>query len=157
LEDGRFRFLFKILRVFYSVIFSVDVNARHGEALRLSAKNGHTEVVKILLEVLQATFWLSQFGTIDSPVNQKHGANHAVLENCPLRLACQNGHMECAKLLLQAGSNPGSASNYAIIRASENGHAGIVELLMKHKCCVCSRHKSTSSHSVMFIQSAKNR
>lgn len=74
------------------VIFEVkrvDPNSCLGgreTALHISAKNGHLELCKFLLEV-------------GANVNQKDGRL-----KIPLHLACSSGHLDVVKLLVQAGS-----------------------------------------------------
>ena len=77
------------------------------EALRIASKNGHTECVKILIDV-------------STP---KTSSSYA------LRLASENGHTECVKLLISV-SEPRSNNSEALRWASLNGHAECVKLLI---------------------------
>ena len=76
-----------------------------------SAKNGHTDVVKILLA--------------DPRVNP------AAQNNDAIRLASQYGHTDIVKILLSDPRvNPNADNNYAIGLASENGHTDVVKILL---------------------------
>lgn len=79
-----------------------------------AAKNGHADVVKILL----------MHACIDP----------AIRHNEPIRLAAKNGHLEVVKILRQkARVNPAAWNNQAILQATKNGHAGVVQELMQDK------------------------
>ena len=85
-----------------------------------AAKNGHSEVVKLLLAVpgidvnKEGRVWYISDDDRDS---------------IPLERAAENGHAEVVKLLLAA---PGIDVNkhYPLEKAAENGHAEVVKLLL---------------------------
>ena len=79
-------------------------------ALRWASRNGHTEIVKLLLEA---------------------GADVHAKNDGPLRLASENGHTEVVKLLLDAGTNF-HADNKALRWARRKGHTEVVKLLKAH-------------------------
>ncbi len=83
-------------------------------ALYLAAKNGHAEIVKLLL---------------------KNGrANPNALLSAPLRTACREGHVDVVKLLLEDGRvDPTAMNNQAVQFASANGHVDILRLLFFDK------------------------
>ncbi|KFO62919.1 Ankyrin repeat and death domain-containing protein 1B, partial [Corvus brachyrhynchos] len=84
-------------------------------ALHLAAKNGHSEVVEILLE---------QWEEIND-LNQN--------EETPFYLAVEGGHEKCAELLLEAGSdiNVLTQNNTSALQvAIQNGHLSLVTFLI---------------------------
>ncbi len=84
-----------------------DSKAGNSYALRCAAKNGHLEVVELLLPVS------------DPKAN----------DSWALRMAAQSGHLEIVKLLLPV-SDPKTYDSSALQRASENDHLEIVKLLL---------------------------
>ncbi|KAJ3284904.1 hypothetical protein HDU76_008209, partial [Blyttiomyces sp. JEL0837] len=92
----------------------VKVNALNNEAFRYACKNGHVEIVKMLLAT--------------------GGVNAAVDNNIAIRHAAMSGDLEIVKLLLEVeGVDAGALGNKAIISAAKNGHLEVVKLLMKAK------------------------
>ena len=88
------------------------VNENRNYPLELASRNGHTEIVKMLLE--------AGANTCDSKPDEGY---------C-LRLAAYNGHTTIVKLLLDAGANP-MADNYkALELALRMQHMDVVELLL---------------------------
>jgi ankyrin repeat protein len=84
----------------------IDVTSEDDKAIILASKNGHLEVVRLLI---------------------KNGAdcNYAIL------LASENGHVEIVRLLIENGADCNTWNNKVIRWASEDGHLEIVELLKK--------------------------
>ena len=76
-----------------------------------ATKNGHIEVVKVLLN--------------DSRVNPAADTNYAI------RLTAANGHVEVVKVLLaDPRVDPTADGNYAIRWAARNGHTEVVKVLL---------------------------
>ena len=123
-------------------------------ALTLSCENGHTDVVDFLIksggaefdradpekgytplmkacrtgQVCTVTYLLANYA-------DKIDINRSTLRNehNALSLACQNGHLQIAELLLQHGANPLQPlkdNSNCLIEASKGGHIKIVELLI---------------------------
>ena len=67
----------------YLVENGADIHAQNDESLRLSAKNGHLGVVKYLVE---------------------NGADVHADDDCALYLSACNGHLEVVRLLLENGA-----------------------------------------------------
>ena len=59
----------------------------------------------------------------------EHGANPTAQGNYAIKRASRNGHAEIVKLLLEHGADPTTDNNYALKWASHNGHAAVVEIL----------------------------
>ncbi|CEO97771.1 hypothetical protein PBRA_005885 [Plasmodiophora brassicae] len=90
-----------------------DPGAQQGAALCWSASNGHTRIVRLLVED----------GRV--PVNSRDGA--------PLIRAAENGHLETCKVLLEAGADPGLRESESLIFAVKYGHVDVVVLLAEHE------------------------
>ena len=127
------------------VINQLTSNSFTGDVNKLfmnSAKNGHTEVVNLLLKNPRvdpgsnnnyAIKWASECGHTevvklllkDSRVDPGDDNNFAI------RLASRNGHTEVVKLLLKDSRvDPGDDNNFAIRWASRNGHTEVVKILL---------------------------
>ncbi len=90
----------------------VDPSINDNFAIEYASKNGHLEIVKLLLQ--------------DERVDPSDHNNYAI------RLALQNGHTEIVKLLLQDKRvDPSVDNNYVIRIASLNGYVEIVKLLLQ--------------------------
>jgi len=79
--------------------------------LRNAADNGHTEVVKLLLE---------------------QGADVHAGYDYALRKAAMHDHTEVVKLLLEQGADVHAIDDYALRWAACSGHTEIVNILQKH-------------------------
>jgi hypothetical protein len=80
-------------------------------AIQWASKNGHVEVVKLLLS--------------DECVDPSDDGNYAIQQ------ASENGHVEVVKLLLSDERvDPSAHNNYAVRWASKNGHVEVVKLLL---------------------------
>jgi hypothetical protein len=60
----------------------------------------------------------------------KRHADPKTANNSPLRLAAENGHAECVKILINAGAN--AADREALLHAAKGGYADVVTLLARH-------------------------
>jgi len=115
-------------------------------ALQRASLRGHTEIVRMLLELPldrgvdpsandnDAFIWACRNGhtkiarlLLDLPLER--GVNPAANDNYPLETACTNGHTEIVRLLLDLplnrGVNPSACNNDAIRTASINGHTNL--------------------------------
>jgi ankyrin repeat protein len=89
----------------------VDPSAQDNCAIKWAARNGHTDVVRLLLG--------------DSRVEPS--ANY----NLAIRQAAQNGHTEVVELLLgDSRVDPSAQDNLAIQMAAYEGHTEVVRLLL---------------------------
>ena len=92
----------------------VDPSVDYNHAIRYASRNGHLEVVKLLLQ--------------DKRVDPSAGDNYAI------RKASENGHLEVVKLLLQDEKvDPSAGNNEAIRYASTHNHPEVVKLLLQDK------------------------
>ena len=95
--------------------WGAHVHADEGAALRQASKNGHTNVVQLLLQNLM-----------------QHG--RAGLDKA-LQFAAERGHADVAQLLIQHGADVNTSGNdgcRAISWASHEGHADVVKVLLQH-------------------------
>lgn len=92
-----------------------DCRSNDNWALRLASQNGHTEIVKMLLEK----------GLTDEDCRSNN--------NWALRRASENCHTDIVRMLLEnlTKEDCRSNNNYALRRASENGNTNIVKMLLK--------------------------
>jgi len=89
-----------------------DPSHNDNYAIQLASRNGHLEVVKLLLQ--------------DPRVDPSADDNYAI------ELAFRKGHLEVVKLLLQDPRvDPSADDNYAIQQASKNGLLEVVKLLLQ--------------------------
>jgi len=100
--------------------------------LRWAAENGHTKVVRFLLE---------------------HGANVHAQDDEALRWAAEKGNAETVRVLLEAGADVHSMGDYGIRLAAENGHTETVKVLLEHGADVYAwsnfalRHAKENGHT----------
>ncbi len=92
--------------------FGVDPSADDNGAISWASRNGHTSIVKLLLE--------------DPRVNPSANNNEAI------RLASEDGHTSTVKVLLEDPRiDPSASNNYAIRWALRNIHVDIVKMLLE--------------------------
>ena len=92
----------------------IDPSDNNNYAIKWASKNGHLEIVKLLLQ--------------DKRVDPSANNNYAI------KWASKNGHTEVVKLLLEDPRvDPSDYYNYAIRYASDNDHVEVVKLLLQDK------------------------
>ncbi len=158
----------------------IDVDATHtglknATALFMAAMNGHTLVVRLLLErkanVDKAVyggftplFVASHKGHLEIVrLLLQHGANsqHCSDEDklTPLHMACQEGHLAVVQLLLASGADPNHVSAKGMLpieAARKAGHAQVVSLLLRHAASeTSSETQSTNSDGFDDTSSAE--
>lgn len=113
-------------------------------AIQINSRNGHTEIVKLLLKDFRVNPAANDNNAIKLSSVYGHVENIKVLLKDPrvnpaadndyaVEMASQNGHVEIVKLLLKdLRVNPAAEENKAIQFASQNGHTEIVKLLLKN-------------------------
>jgi len=90
----------------------VDPSINGNYAIRMASQNGHTEIVRLLLQ--------------DERVDPSINGNYAI------RMASRNGHTDIVKLLLQDERvDPSVYDNNVIRGASQYGYTEIVKLLLQ--------------------------
>ncbi|KAL9055459.1 MAG: hypothetical protein Q9162_003557 [Coniocarpon cinnabarinum] len=122
----------------------VDVTAQgghHGTALQAASRNGHKEVVQILLDNG------AHVGT------QQDGPNSFALEAASIA-----GHKEIVEILLDRDTtvNPGESRDYrtALEAASMGGHADIIQTLLDHGADVSGPRRSSHSSNPLELAAA---
>ncbi len=122
-----------------------DPTLHNDHAIRIASANGHTEIVKLLLNDPRvdpssgdnyAIRHASEIGYIDivKLLLNDPRVDPSAYDNYAIRTASDTGQLEVVKLLLQDRRvDPSSDDNYAIKYASENGHTEIIRLLLQDK------------------------
>ena len=114
-----------------------DPSVDYNNAIRLASKNGHIEIVKILLQ--------------DKRVDPT--------DNWAIRIASQFGHIEIVKILLEDKRvDPSADDNYAIQYASQNGHTAVVKLLLhddRVNPAVCNNYSIKSAIENGYTETIK--
>jgi hypothetical protein len=87
----------------------IDLHAGDDDALQYAAWNGHTEMVRLLLD---------------------SGANIHARDDYALRMAASNGDRATFLLLVERGAYIHADDDYALKHAAFSGHTGIVDLLL---------------------------
>jgi len=86
----------------------VDIHGHNDYAIRSASQNGHFELVELLLE---------------------NGADIHAGNDYALRWASEKGYLKVVKLLLENGADVHAHNDYALRWASMNNHTEVVELL----------------------------
>ncbi|KAI8822832.1 ankyrin repeat-containing domain protein [Chytriomyces cf. hyalinus JEL632] len=93
---------------------ALSASFNNNTCLRHAASNGHTEIVRLLLDC------------------QQDDVDPSCLNNISLRNAAERGYVEIVERLLQDSRvDSGAQGNAAIRFSAERGHAQVVELLLK--------------------------
>ena len=121
----------------------VDPSDSQNNAIIEASRNGHLEVVKLLLhdsrvapsdQDNEAIIEASENGHWDV-VKLLNNDSRVVIDNIheyAIIIASIRGDKKLVQRLLNAGANPVIRYNLAIIGASANGHADVVELLLQN-------------------------
>jgi len=121
----------------------VDPTLYNNYSIRMASENGHTDVVKLLLQDKRvdpsdddnwSIIMSSENGHTDivKLLLQDERVNPTIPNNQSIRMASQFGHIEIVKLLLQDERvDPSNNSNISIVMASMNGHTDVVKLLLQ--------------------------
>jgi len=108
-----------------------DPKAQDSDALRLAAKNGHTECARLLIKVSSAfgmaLCWAAHNGHADC-VELLISVPEPIDGLKALLWAAERGHAECVKLLIPI-SDPKKYYSRALQLAVRHGHTPCVELL----------------------------
>ncbi|KAH7110423.1 putative ankyrin repeat-containing protein [Dactylonectria estremocensis] len=103
-----------------------------GEALRLSATNGHEEVTRILLAV-DGVDGNSRDDDGQTPLSHAAAEGHESVVRLLLDSG-KNGHLDVAQLFVEAGADKEAKDDYgrtALHRAARNGHLDVARLLVE--------------------------
>eukprot|EP01095_Lingulamoeba_sp_RSL-Kostka_P005012 TRINITY_DN1633_c0_g1_i1.p1 TRINITY_DN1633_c0_g1~~TRINITY_DN1633_c0_g1_i1.p1 ORF type:complete len:322 (+),score=81.54 TRINITY_DN1633_c0_g1_i1:142-1107(+) len=126
---------------FYSTRFKIKKELfQHGTPLQISSYNGHLAMVNTLIQC-KADVSLSSEDD----------------EECPMFFACQNGHTEVAKLLLENKALVNQSTNENtnnIYMAAQNGYPDCVKLLAEYKADI--NQKRLNNSYPLYIACKKN-
>ena len=102
-------------------------NKTLGKALYMASKNGHTQIVQILIE--DCVTIISNANPVNTNYFYDFNDYNEIIE--AFLISIKQGHTEIAKLYIKAGIDPSVKNNSALYFASQNGHTQIVEMLIK--------------------------
>ncbi|KAJ3256459.1 hypothetical protein HK103_005457 [Boothiomyces macroporosus] len=118
---------------------NVDPSAENNNAIHRALEHDHLEIVDVLLKDTRVIDSLDVTSLITAAASKGHYSLIQKLvpfkpdfsaSNYAIQLACEHGHLEIAKLLIeQCNSDPAENDNYPLIYASMNGHFHVVEYL----------------------------
>ena len=110
-----------------------DITIEDNYAIRLASKNGHLEVISLLLKRRGQSEGSESVGRCVAKQLVPLGlVDPSARDNEAIRYASEKGHLDVVSLLLQQkGVDPSAINNYAIRYASENGHLEVVKLLLQ--------------------------
>ena len=106
----------------YALKQGIDIHSWYDYALHIAAKNGHTEIVKLLLD--------------KSSCRDSRRANIHAGNDLALRWAAMNGRTETVKLLLDRGAYIHTWDNEALRLAVNYGHTETAKLLLKRETII---------------------
>lgn len=92
----------------------ININYKEGSAIRWAARNGHIDIVKLLID---------------------KGAHVRCNEDYALRWACSEGHVEVVECLIDLCPSKHTYTK-SLGYAVENGHNQIVKMLLEHNASV---------------------
>jgi ankyrin repeat protein len=117
-----------------------DPNGDKGYPLFWAAREGHTEVVRLLLEAGVEPqsdgfplFWAAREGHTEVVRLLLEAGVEPQSNGFPLFWAAREGHTEVVRLLLQAGADPCDPRNayLSLSWAARNGHSEVVHMLLE--------------------------
>jgi ankyrin repeat protein len=129
---------------------NLNINFDNNKAFRMACTNGHTNIVKMLLE-LKGNLSICVNVNNDEGFRKACENGHIEIVNMLLelteellvdaninddecfRMACKNGHIKIVRKLLKLKNrhvNVHALNNYALTHASANNHIDVVNLLM---------------------------
>jgi ankyrin repeat protein len=121
-----------------------ETDGRTLSALHYAASEGHTEVVRALLEGganprvsalggMTPLFLAAAGGHAETAkLLVQHGADkNARSPWCPLRVAAGEGHAEVVRTMLALGADPEGHNIPPLMAAASSGHVAIMEMLVK--------------------------
>jgi ankyrin repeat protein len=122
----------------------LDPTVNYYAVMRMASRNGHYEIVKLLIHDLKidpsiydnyAICTASEHGhlkVVELLLNDER-VDPSADNNCATRMAAEYGHLEIVKLLLKDKRvDPGACNNFAIRWALRNSHFEIVKLFLNN-------------------------
>jgi len=110
--------------------------------LQIAAEQGHTEIVRLLLNTPGVNPIVDNNIVLESSASEGHAEvvelllkdgriDPSISDNTAIRIAAQEGHVEVVKKLLADGRvDPTADNNHAIRVAAQQGHAKVVKILL---------------------------
>jgi Ankyrin repeats (3 copies) len=113
---------------------TADIHARNDWGVRVASYKGHLEVVAFLKEtaVNEAVRIASENGELDvaKALVEEQQADIHTGDDWAIRRASRNGHLELVQYLVGIGANVCAMDNWAVKWASYNGHLNVVQYLV---------------------------
>lgn len=154
--DGDVAKLKKLIILRKCLFQKTDLHAHVELPLRLAAENGHTEVIKFLMDNgadiyandNAALRWAARNGHMAAVrLLYDYDADIHAHHDFALRYAAHNGHTEIVQYLLAQGAHIHAESDEALRWAAEYGHTETVQLLLKHDANIHAEDNSALKRS----------
>jgi ankyrin repeat protein len=114
----------------------------HDYALYISSLNGHSDIVKLLIENIGADIHVRNDAVLKFYAKRgdltmikwldEHCADIHVDNNYVLRISAQNGYLKIVEYLVESGAIINSNNGIALRSAIEHGHLDVVRYLVSH-------------------------
>lgn len=116
----------------------IDVNCSKCLPMIMACRNGHVNLVQMLVDGYNATFssdllmYACKYGQLEVAklLISRYGVEANACDGLALIEACTYGHAHVAVMLIKAGTDPRSQDQLGLDKASSRGHIEIVEIFL---------------------------
>lgn len=117
----------------------IDVNCSKCLPMIMACRNGHVNLVQMLVDGYNATFssdllmYACKYGQLEVAklLISRYGVEANACDGLALIEACTYGHAHVAVMLIKAGADPRSQDQLGLDKASSRGHIEIVEIFLE--------------------------